>query len=60
MKALYYRDIIWKVWFNSNWKIKIDSYTVNQTVDAPRYFVGRGNNSKLVKAIMGRRSWWKL
>jgi hypothetical protein len=26
VKAMYYRDLIWKIWFNCNWKIKIDSY----------------------------------
>lgn len=59
VKALYYRDLIWKVWFNSNWRIKADSYS-SGNLDPPRFFVGRGNNSKLVKALMGRRWWWKL
>jgi hypothetical protein len=59
VKALYYRDLIWKVSFNSNLKVKVDSITTGN-LEPPRFFVGRGNNSKLVKGLMGRRWWWKI
>ena len=58
VKIMYYRDLIWKIWFGSDWKVKIDSYG-SGSIDYPRYFVGRGNNSKLIKRIMNKRWWWK-
>ena len=23
---MYYRDFIWKIWFNAGWKVKIEAY----------------------------------
>lgn len=53
LKIMYYKDMIWKVWFNSSRKVIPPNAS-------PKYFVGKGNNSKLIKSIMGKRWWWKL
>jgi hypothetical protein len=50
---MYYKDFLWKQCYNSGWRVK------NCEASVPRYFIGRGNNSKLIKAIMGKRWWWK-
>ena len=53
IKVMYYKDLIWKIWFNYNRKYEGSTHT-------PRFYIGRGNNSRLIKSIMGKRWWWKI
>jgi hypothetical protein len=47
----YYRDFIWKVAFSNQHQLKV-------IVEKPRVYIGKGNNSKLMKSIMRSRWWW--
>jgi hypothetical protein len=48
---MYYRDFLWKIGFNRGFVYELPG-------EVFRYFVGKGNNSRLVRNIMGRRPWW--
>ncbi len=51
VKTLYYRDFLWKISFNRN-------LIFESAVETHRYYVGKGNNSRLIRKIMSKRSWW--
>ncbi len=51
VRILYYRDFLWKVNFNRG-------LVIESTQEIHRFYVGKGNNSRLVRRIMGRKSWW--
>ena len=51
MRSLYYRDFIWKISFNRG--VMFES-----TQEIHRYYVGKGNNSRLIRRIMAKRPWW--
>ena len=46
----HYRDFLWKISFNRNFHIE-------NSVQPYRYYVGKGNNSRLVRRIMSKRGW---
>lgn len=46
----YYRDFIWKVAFSNQHQLKV--------IEKPRVYIGKGNNSRLIKSIMRNRWWW--
>ena len=48
---LYYRDFLWKISFNRG-------FFIEPSPDACRYYVGKGNNSRLIRTIMARKNWW--
>lgn len=48
---LYYRDFIWKICYNQGF-----AYESNQEIY--KYYVGKGNNSRLIRSIMNKRTWW--
>lgn len=49
-KLMAYRDFLWKVAFSNNMVLSV--------FERPKYYVGRGNNSKLLRMLMARRWWW--
>lgn len=52
----YYRDFIWKIAFNHNILLECpENYDKKLKV-----FIGRGNNSMLVKSLFKRRKWWSF
>ena len=51
-----FKDFLWKVNFSNGLYVRIPD-----ELDSPyKVFVGRGNNSLLVKGIIRRRPWWQL
>lgn len=59
VKILYYKDMIWKNSFNLGLRYTIPKNNNGETASL-KYFVGKGNNSKLIKNIMAKRWWWSL
>lgn len=51
VRQLYYRDFIWKIWYNRGFMYECAQETY-------KYYVGKGNNSRLIRRIMSKRSWW--
>lgn len=51
VKLLYYRDFLWKISFNRG-------FVYEPIQETCRYYVGKGNNSRLIRKIMGKRPWW--
>jgi len=49
-RMLEYKDFLWKVAFS--FQYTLSSY------DRPKYYIGRGNNSKLLRQLMSKRWWW--
>lgn len=49
----YYRDFMWKVAFSNQHQLKV-------IIEKPRVYIGKGNNSRLVKSVMKSRWWWAL
>lgn len=49
-KIQLFRDFIWKVAFSNQMQL--------QCFDRPKYYIGCGNNSKLLRMLMARRWWW--
>lgn len=47
----YYRDFIWKVAFSNQHLLRV-------VYEKPRVYIGKGNNSRLVKSTMRSRWWW--
>ena len=45
-----YRDFLWKIAYS--FQFILNSY------ERPRYYIGPGNNSKLLRTLMARRWWW--
>ena len=55
-KIEIYRDFLFKLAFTNDIYVKD-----RDEVDRPyKFFVGFGNNSHLIKAIMKRRYWWQI
>lgn len=52
----YYRDMIWRVGF-SNEEIVKSPPEYEQKV---RIYIGRGNNSRLIRSIVNKRSWYQV
>ena len=51
----YYHDFVWKVAFSN----KIKPYFVESYVKKFKVYIGRGNNSMLIRTLMNRReAWW--
>lgn len=48
----YYQDYVWKVAFTNQHLLQVK--------DKPKVYVGRGNNSKLIKSLMKGRWWWSI
>ena len=48
---LYYRDFLWKINFNRG-------FFLTAPTEAYRFYVGKGNNSRLIRRIMSKRQWW--
>lgn len=49
----YYKDFIWKVAFSNGLILSNLPEDIKVKV-----YVGKGNNSQLVRSIIKRRSWW--
>lgn len=49
----FYRDFIWKVAFSNG----VVSVCLPEETKM-KVYVGRGNNSQLVRSLLKRRSWW--
>ena len=55
-ETYYYRDLIWRVAYSNKLILEFP-----QEYEAKiRVFVGRGNNSRLVKSMITRRSWYQI
>ena len=52
VQNIHYRDCLWKVAYCNNHILKHK--------DRPKVYVGRGNNSNLLKALVRKRWWWTL
>ena len=52
----YYRDLIWRVGFSNELLIKAPT-EYEQKI---KVFVGKGNNNKLIRKIISRRSWYQV
>ena len=56
---LYYRDFLWKLAYSNNFILNYNwNGNNNEIKNKLKFYIGRGNNSKLLKKIMGRRWWW--
>jgi len=51
VRVLYYRDFLWKVSFNRG-------LLIESTQEIHRFYVGKGNNSRLIRRIMAKKPWW--
>ena len=51
VRVLYYRDFLWKVGFNRGLMFE-------STQEIHRFYVGKGNNSRLIRRIMAKKPWW--
>ena len=51
VKQLYYFDFLWKIAFNRG-------FFTAPLGETYKYYVGGGNNSRLIRRIMGKRPWW--
>ena len=51
-----YRDFLWKVNFTNNLFIEPQP----EIQQCYKVFVGKGNNSMLVRGLMKRRFWWAI
>lgn len=54
VKIMYYKDLLWKNCFSMG--LKFDC----QPKDDLKFYVGKGNNSKLIKKMMAKRWWWSI
>ena len=51
-----YKDFLWKINFTNGIYVRI-----KDEIEVPyKMFVGRGNNSMLIKGIARRRPWWQI
>ena len=48
VRILYYRDFLWKVGFNRGLMFE-------STQEIHRFYVGKGNNSRLIRRIMAKK-----
>ena len=56
MKFNLYKDFLWKVNFTNLIHVRMPD-----DIEKPyKFFVGKGNNSALIKGIMRRRFWWQI
>jgi hypothetical protein len=56
MKYSLYKDFLFKVNFSNGLYVRLPD-----DVEKPyKFFVGRGNNSAIIKGIMRRRFWWQI
>jgi hypothetical protein len=55
--VLYYKDMLWKNSFNMG--IRYLPTKIDESSNL-KYFVGKGNNSRLIKNLMAKRWWWSL
>jgi hypothetical protein len=56
MRFNLYKDFLFKVNFSNGVYVRSPD-----DVERPyKFFVGRGNNSGIIKGIMRRRFWWQL
>ena len=51
----HYKDFIWKVAFSNG--ILLQSIPEESKF---KVYVGRGNNSQLVRSLLKRRGWWSF
>lgn len=51
VRQLYYRDFIWKIHFNQGFMYECST-------EPWRFYIGKGNNSKLIRNIMKKKNWW--
>lgn len=61
-KLKNFLDFLFKVNFSNNIYVPFDFAKPDETVMYPRYraYVGKGNNSLLVKSLLKRRFWWEI
>ena len=51
----YYKDFIWKVAFSNG----LLHHAIPEDTKV-KVFVGKGNNSQLVRSLIKRRGWWSF
>lgn len=50
LRFMEYKDFLWKVAYSFQF--------VLSPYERPKYYIGRGNNSKLLRQLMSKRWWW--
>ena len=56
MKERYYREFLIKINKSNNFDLKFPT----STFPPYKYYIGRGNNSILVRAALKTRFWWSM
>ena len=52
----FYRDVIWRVGYSNEQIIKAP----NDYEHKIKIYIGRGNNSRLIRSIINRRTWYQI
>ena len=55
-ETYYYRDVIWRVAYSNGHLVKSPMDYEHKI----KIFIGKGNNSRLVKSITNRRPWYQI
>ena len=55
-ETYYYRDLVWRVGFSNEHLVK-SPLDYEQKI---KIFIGKGNNSRLIKSIVNRRLWYQI
>ena len=51
-----YKDFLWKINFTNGIYVKL-----KDTIENPyKIYIGKGNNSNLLRTIVRKRFWWQL
>lgn len=58
-KLKNFLDFLFKINYSNNIYVPLE---IGKAEEAPRFkaYVGRGNNSLLIKSLIGRRFWWDI
>jgi hypothetical protein len=59
-KLKNFLDFLFKLNYSNNIYIPFELAKPDETVPKYRAYIGRGNNSLLVKSLIKRRFWWEL
>ena len=55
-------DFLFKINFSNNIYVSLDLNKYDDSLNISKYkvFVGKGNNSLLIKGLLKRRFWWEI
>jgi hypothetical protein len=59
-KLKSYLDFLFKINYSNNLYVELSLSKPDDTLPKYKVFIGRGNNSLLVKSILKRRFWWEV